>query len=285
MVDTSMAHETQQMLAAKLRELRRAARMTGGQLSTAANMSPSKLSKIECCRAIPSITDVVLLAEKVGASSEETAKLLAWTESLKDGSIEAPNAFTAIVTQRKIMKLEEAAQFYRYCDLHISGLLQTPDYTRAVLLSIVHQVPIEHFDEIVVDRMRRQAVLVDRNRTFRFLFPESALMSPLAAADVMVWQVRRLIELSHYPNVDLRITRLGEPAPICVQAFYAILDQTCVIQETAYVAVDIRDDENVQLFTDHFDRAWKLMPSEDTTAELLESYLARYEAIVAGNRT
>ncbi|GAA4513562.1 helix-turn-helix transcriptional regulator [Actinoallomurus oryzae] len=86
--------------------------------------------------------------------------------------------------------------------LTVPGLLQTEDYAR-VAISAEGDADV---DKAVADRMARQAILT-RNPPTRlsFLLDECVIDRPVGGPAVMRAQLARLLELSHLPNVTIRI--------------------------------------------------------------------------------
>lgn len=270
-------------LAATLRQRRLTAEITGQQLSAAANMSKSKLSKIERCRVVPSFEDVRLLADNLkldAASHEELMQLVAM---LHENAVDRSADSSTRAAQRRAMAIEATAHFIQNCDVIVSGLLQTPDYTRAVLRKIVRMIEEDHVEDIVVDRLRRQALVADRTRTFQFLMPEAVLLSPIASADVMKVQVEKMHEVASSNNVELRLVPSGVESAVVMQNFYMILDSSVVLQEGLFVDVLVRDEASVAAFKSHFDRGWNAALSAHESLELLEFHSARFGELTSSD--
>jgi transcriptional regulator with XRE-family HTH domain len=90
----------------------------------------------------------------------------------------------------------------------IDGLLQTPDYARALL--VAGRVP--NVDALLQARMARQEVL-ERAPDVWLLINESALDQPVGGAAVMRAQLAHLLEFSSRPNAWVRVVprRIGAP--------------------------------------------------------------------------
>lgn len=94
----------------------------------------------------------------------------------------------------------------------VPGLLQTPDYTRAVGLASAI-VPNEAVCELIELRTARRE-LVERRRQFTFYVHEQALRLPVGGHAVMSEQLHHLLRVSVRPYVDLRVvpTAIGAHA-------------------------------------------------------------------------
>lgn len=123
-------------IGAALRELREASGKQAKVVARSATMSPSKLSKIENGVITPSLMDVerVLTAlevsEEIKAQLAEAARMAAteataWRIYRRTGLHKHQEAIRAIEAQTTLMRL-----FQPVC---VPGLLQSPEYVRAVL--------------------------------------------------------------------------------------------------------------------------------------------------------
>ncbi|MCF6522922.1 helix-turn-helix transcriptional regulator [Streptomyces sp. JJ36] len=105
------------------------------------------------------------------------------------------------------VSLEESAALIRAYEPHcVPGLLQTPDYARALLRVGFPGAPAEELDRRVALRMERQALL-HRPSPPRFwaVVDETVLRRPVGGARVMREQLDRLSELVALPHVTLQI--------------------------------------------------------------------------------
>ncbi|TYB48693.1 helix-turn-helix domain-containing protein [Actinomadura chibensis] len=105
----------------------------------------------------------------------------------------------------------------------IPGLLQTPDYARALLEG--GQI-IEDVEEFVTARMARQAVLErEQPPELRVLINEAALDQPVGGAEVMREQLARLISISNRRNVILRIVPRSVGAHVGLDGSFTLLTE------------------------------------------------------------
>ncbi|GAA0805911.1 hypothetical protein Sya03_37180 [Spirilliplanes yamanashiensis] len=182
-------------------------------------MSQAKISKIETGSVIPAPADVDVLARALHADDAEVFRLVMLAESRRNRVQELPPGRTdAAIWQVEIAQLEAAASTFRvFQPAVVSGLLQASEYARTVLArvqSTVMDPPVEPdraVAEAVSGRMRRQEVLTDRNKEFRFVMPETLLRFQLGRADVMPAQLNRLREVARPDNVEREATCDIEP--------------------------------------------------------------------------
>ncbi|NAS22435.1 helix-turn-helix domain-containing protein [Herbidospora sp. NEAU-GS84] len=102
--------------------------------------------------------------------------------------------------------LEAGAQrILAYEPLCVPGLLQTPEYARAVLIAAGHDAC--EIERRVTARMRRQQILTRSDSPVRLdaVLDESVISKVVGSPEVMRAQVRHLVELAHAPTVSVRI--------------------------------------------------------------------------------
>jgi hypothetical protein len=86
------------------------------------------------------------------------------------------------------------------------GLLQTPDYARAIIQAAVPKWVPEEVEQRVEARLIRQGILVrDNPPHFEAVVDESVLHRVVGSRAIMRAQLERLLELSELPNVQLRV--------------------------------------------------------------------------------
>ncbi|HEY7486803.1 MAG TPA: DUF5753 domain-containing protein [Streptosporangiaceae bacterium] len=132
-------------------------------------------------------------------------------------------AFTEYEARAISIKIYEA--------LLIPGLLQTPEYTRALLES-GHMV--DDVDAAVEIRMERQQILTrPKPPQLWILLNESVLDQPVGGLDVMRAQLTRLLEASRLRNVVLRVIPRSVGAHIGLDGPFMIL--TGAREKAAYM--------------------------------------------------
>jgi transcriptional regulator with XRE-family HTH domain len=161
--------------------------------------------------------------------------------------------------------LEDTANKVRIFGLtFIDGLLQTPDYIRALIGNGPQKDDPVQVKRLVEARILRGDVLTaeDSGKTFEFLVHESALELAVGGDEVTSGQLRKLIEVAANDRVELRILpsnasrhiaagiatgfvyfELGEPLP----------DVVCV--ETPAGAI-YREAPDIDMFAETYDGLW-----------------------------
>jgi transcriptional regulator with XRE-family HTH domain len=101
----------------------------------------------------------------------------------------------------------EATALYVFEHSLIPGLLQTPEYARAVLATRPNTAEDE-IDNLVAARLARQVILTRDEPPPPLLWAlidEAVLHRPVAPAEVMRDQLARLVEISRRPNVTVQV--------------------------------------------------------------------------------
>jgi transcriptional regulator with XRE-family HTH domain len=203
-------------LGTQLRELRERRGITREAAGEAIRASPAKISRIELGRVGFKERDVadLLTLYRITDPDERTqflalaqrANAPGWWHNYADL---LPGWFETF------LGLEQASSVIRTYECQfVPGLLQTPDYARAVT-RLGYDDPGE-VERRVALRMRRQAVLDAVGApTLWAVIDESALRRPLAGPDMCRAQLTHLIALTDHPNVRIQIAPFaggGHPA-------------------------------------------------------------------------
>jgi hypothetical protein len=108
----------------------------------------------------------------------------------------------------KLREIEqEASSYLSFQNMIVTGLLQTPDYARAVLLA-GEQPPVD-IDRKVADRMERQEVLNENPPQLMALMDESVLLRPMGGPKAMHEQLTHLVEVAERPEVIVQVVKMG----------------------------------------------------------------------------
>ncbi len=124
---------------------------------------------------------------------------------------------------RTFVGLEEAATLIRGYEPHcVPGLLQTPDYARALTVAGFPGAPPDEIDRRVHLRLARQALLTrpDPPRLW-VVMDETALHRPAGSPAVMRAQLDRLVDATEQPGTTLQVLPFAAgPHPAMHGLFY-----------------------------------------------------------------
>src|SRR6266487_980146 len=165
-------------LGIRLRDLRRDAALTGRELAARCGWQPSKVSKLEYGKQTPSEADIRYwciaccvpseIPDLIAALRSIDAQILDWRRSLKAGTKRRQRGNVTAYEKTTLFRVWESAV--------VPGLLQTPDYARGVLTTIVdfYGIP-DDVEEGVAARVEAQRVLTHGDRRFLLLIGEAVL--------------------------------------------------------------------------------------------------------------
>ncbi|GAA0979484.1 helix-turn-helix transcriptional regulator [Acrocarpospora macrocephala] len=196
------------LLGAQLRRLRRAKGISPDDAGHIIRASHAKISRLELGRVSFKERDVADLLTMYGLTDpDERAVLLTlareantpgWWHKYSDL---LPSWFEVYVG------LEEAAAVIRSYEVQfVHGLLQTPDYARAVIKLGHEDSPEDEIGRRVALRVARQKRLEGPDGVKLWsVIDEAALRRPLGGVEVMRGQIEHLLDMTRNPNVTLQI--------------------------------------------------------------------------------
>ena len=108
-------------------------------------------------------------------------------------------------------------------------------------------------DEAVAVRMRRQEVLYETNRTFRYVITEATLMYALCSPEAMLGQIDRILSLSTLSNVRLGVIPFDTDYRIAPINGFTVLDDRLVTIETMSAELNLAQQEEIDLYSKIFE--------------------------------
>jgi transcriptional regulator with XRE-family HTH domain len=167
-------------LGEELRRLRLDAGLTSRDAGRLAGWHQSKVSRIETGASGVKAADVTLLLEVYGVGDTQLRSLLETLAGAADGAGSGWwHAFRGLIPPeyRDFISLEANACVARTLETSVvPGLLQTPDYARAVTRAALEELPVESVNSLVEVRIARQSVLrAERPLQLSAVLDEAAL--------------------------------------------------------------------------------------------------------------
>jgi len=198
---------------AALREERERQGLTQEQLAARTGHSSSHISAVETARKKPTLQVARLVDKALGTGDKFERK---WHKMNDAGLLEG---FAQYVSHEST-----AAEIRLYEVGVIPGLLQTPEYTRAVTYAAIARGAItsEQAEERIALIEERQASLLRLPLPQIFVvLDESCLRRPVGEPEVMKGQLDRLLEFAEQPNTVLQIApfTMGERRPLSLPLY------------------------------------------------------------------
>lgn len=267
-------------LGARLRELRRDARLSGKDLATECNWHPSKVSRIELGKQQPSeddlltwcrATDAMMVYDDLVATLRNLRSMyLEWRRVVASGRAHR---------QRQSLEIEGRASHIRWYEAWvIPGLLQTPAYAKAILTSCRSVIPggRDDIDEAVAIRMSRQRILRSGTRRFAFVIAEAALWQTVGSSAVMTDQLSTLIEHAANHRIDLGVIPLTADACIGSHGF-VMFDRDSVMIETISAELTITRPSEIAVYDDAFQMLHGIALHGDAALRVISKAMTQHD--------
>jgi hypothetical protein len=169
--------------------------MRVGEFAVAVGYGEDLVYKLESGKRIPrpeylDTADEVLDAGGLVAAMKEDVKRVRYPKKVRDlAQMEA-----------------RAVELQLYDPLHIHGLLQTPEYARALLSMRRPSYSAEEVERFIAARVARKAIFErDPAPDLSFVLEEWTLRRPLGGRTVLHGQLEHLLEAGHLRNVELQV--------------------------------------------------------------------------------
>ncbi|MFD7699149.1 helix-turn-helix domain-containing protein [Streptomyces caelestis] len=258
-------------LGAALRALRQASGKEAKAVARGAVMSTAKLSKIENGRVAPATADVERILTALDVSPEIKAEYLAVARAQATEAT-AWRLFRRMGYHKKqehIRALESSMTLLRlFQPSLVPGLLQTPEYIRAVLEP--KGLTDEQLSRTVSARIERQRVLYDTSKALHFVVTEPVLRWRLLPPAMMAGQLDRIVSVSRLPNVEVRVVPVDAPQRDVPGHSFVIRDDRVVTVETTHAELVVTDPRDVSLYVEKFDRFASVSLAGDAMRDLVE---------------
>ncbi|HLL37981.1 MAG TPA: helix-turn-helix transcriptional regulator [Streptomyces sp.] len=263
-------------LGAELRALRTGAGLTSGEAARLVGWHQSKVSRIETGASGVKPADVRLLLDAYGVSDPQLRELLLVLagSGCGQGRDHWWHAYRGVLppTYRDFISLESQASGMRTLETSVvPGLLQTPEYARAVTRAAVEGLDEDRLDTLVEVRLARQDVLRSQPPLrLSAVLDEAVLRREVGGPDVMEDQLLRLMEAARLPQVRLQVlpfaagAHIGVTGPFVIFSFSNTSDLDVVVLDHLTSSLYLERKEDVGAYTEAFDglRRHALSPEE-----------------------
>jgi hypothetical protein len=178
----------------------------------------------------------------------------------------------------------DAVSVKNYQSILIPGLLQTPDYARAVNEAVMPQPDPERLEEQTEVRLRRQERLTqDPPLRFGVILDEAALHRVIGGPAVMEAQLWHLVELSQLPNVTLQVIPFSAGAHPAMDSTFIILEFADAVPGLVYVEglvgwVYMERSRDVERYMRVFERLCDIALPPCKSVEHIEKSASRHKA-------
>lgn len=244
-------------LGAELRAIRKERKLSSTKVAASLGWQQSKISKIENGKQGITPTDVASLLAVYGVTGYERDRLVEAAEGVdKPGLWEKQDGMSQ--DSRTLIRLEpQATEIVNLEPLVIPGLLQTPDYIRALMSAF--GVSADDMEVRVAARMGRQALITRRNPpNLEFIIDESALRRKLLPTQALARQLRHIVETAERPNVTVRVLPLSLGGHRGLDGSFMLLDlpkgKSTVHVEHKISTFFLEEKHEVDFYREEFDK-------------------------------
>jgi transcriptional regulator with XRE-family HTH domain len=272
------------LLGSQLRKLREANGISREEAGYLIRASESKISRMELGRVSFKQRDVIDLLEMYGVDDNDARAALVrlardanspgWWHKYSDV---LPDWFSVFVG------LEEAASLLRVYEVQfIPGLLQTADYTRAIVERGQPAATADEIERRVALRAARQEMLAKPGAPRLWaVLDEAALRRPIGGPAVMRHQIERLIAATEEPNITVQVVPFHSGGHAAEGGAFTILrfpeaelpDVVYVEQLTSALYLDKRED--VEKYGEVMDQLSVESEPPERTADMLRRIIVR----------
>jgi transcriptional regulator with XRE-family HTH domain len=212
-------------VAAELRSLRERRGLSCAEVAKRLGVSASKISRIETGNSGMQVEDVAALLEVYQVPAGKRHKLLDLLNRGNQRGWWERQAGLPHLWRTLIDFENKAVRIQNYESLVVPGLLQTSEYTAAMIRGTAPALSNAALDNLVASRMARQALLT-RAAPPRFLavIHEVALRMPIGEPGVMRRQLRHLQTVAELPNVEVRVVAVSAGAHAGLRGPFMILE-------------------------------------------------------------
>jgi transcriptional regulator with XRE-family HTH domain len=196
-------------LAKRMRHLRDQAGKTPREAADWAGTTTSTISKIENAKHSVQLAHIKLLLQLYGVEPPESDEILRLAREANQRGWWTSSAYGDTLPKwfRDYVGLEDdAEEIWAYDPELIHGLLQTPNYVRAVVAAAQPGCSPADLERFVDLRQARQdKVYGDQPTQLNVVLGEGALRRVVGSRDIMAEQLDALLQLSKLDHISLRV--------------------------------------------------------------------------------
>ncbi|WP_016908825.1 helix-turn-helix domain-containing protein [Streptomyces xiaopingdaonensis] len=193
-MSTSKHRTAREKYGDELRRRRKAAGMTQEELAALIVCSPTLISHFEAGRRLPNPEDAARIDKALGTDGW----FARWLEDLE-------HRFADHFAEAAELE-QQATEIREFGTTLVPGLIQTPEYARAVFRAAAPNPEPTEIDEYVVNRMARSALLSNpKVPQIWVVLDEAALQRPVGGSAAMAEQLAYVAELCEKGRIRLHI--------------------------------------------------------------------------------
>lgn len=270
-------------LGSAIRELREEAGIGLREFARRLGKDPGAISRIENGKRGAEVAEIARMLTALGVDGTRYDELVEMARGGMAGPLWLP---TTLPEPRQhlaaVLEFDRTATVItEVSPMVVPGLVQTSDYTRAVMSA--GRVPASEIETRVAIGIGRRDVILRRHPVhFVALIGEAALHQMIGGRGVLLDQCRYLLELAEMSNVDIRVVPFGTGWYPGLEAPFLLIDsdtaQPVVQLETRISGLFLSDDEYVTSYRKAVDAVVRVALSQGDSVSLIAAEAGRLES-------
>lgn len=263
-------------LGMELRQFREQARLSLEKVGDVLGWSANTMSRLERgLRSETTAEEVSAILAAIGVTGPDRDRLMRMARGYHEQGWWEDNSAQLTDQARTYLKFERrATRIVNVEPLIVPGLLQTPDYCRALLTAF--GVDEDDIETRMARRLGRQAILTrPQPPELVALLCEFALRQPVGGPAAMSRQVRHLVEAMERPHISVRVIPASIPAHPALAGAFVVLE---IAEEPTIVHIEGRmsgmfpqNPKEVDAYRLDAERLTNLALSEQKSRDLLRA--------------
>lgn len=266
-------------LATELRRLRAASGMSREHVEDQTGINEGTLYRVETARARPQRRTLVALLDLYGVDEQVKTELLELSRSADGQGWSRPYTWQLPGEYAAYISFEaEARTVHNYETVFIPGLLQTPEYGRAMIRGVLPTATETEINERIEARAERQKLLDgDDPLTLWAVVDEAAVRRVVGGRQIMAAQLAHVVTMTQRPNITVQVipydagAHAGMPGSFVHMEFRDESDPELAYVDTQAGDIFLETDEDLRRYRTMFDHLRASAISPTRSADLLTS--------------
>jgi transcriptional regulator with XRE-family HTH domain len=268
-------------LAIVLRRLRTSSGLSAAEVSRQTELSGSKVNRMENAEIGFYMDDLEKLLDFYRVSAQRRVEVMDIARHAEQrGWLRMTSPNLPQDWQTWVDFEDEASGILQFAPLVIPGLLQTPEYAKAVITATGDGLSTDQVDALVASRMARQGLL-SRSEPLglKVILCESVLTQPFGAAGAQGRQLRRLIDDAAQEHITIQVLPIeagfhpGLGGPFIVLEYDA--EASLVLLENKVSSLFLDEEEHIETYSRTWSTLVDLSHGPDESLDLITAAAAR----------
>ncbi|MFI6105857.1 helix-turn-helix domain-containing protein [Streptomyces sp. NPDC051310] len=256
---SSSAQAAREVVARRLRDLRKEAGLTVTELAERCNWHHAKTSRVENARTAPSAKDIRLWCDACRVPDQAEGLIVQslnaesmyseWRHQVRNGLKQMQDNLVSFFQETQLFRV--------YSSTLVPGLLQTEGYAAAVLRAVAdfRELPSDDSADAARARVHRSRIIHEPGHRFVLLMEETVLYHQVADTDAMAAQLGYLLTAGAIPSVSLGIIPMSTPErKQWPRETFHVYDDALVSVELASAQVKITQPSEIAVYLKAFEQ-------------------------------